>query len=80
MCLASMMVSEWKLVETFSLMTLTAVPKGNSAYVANLTIQPDLMEQIRQALPKDRRTRLWVNEQSQVKISEFELRDGILRF
>ena len=37
-CLAGLMVSEWKLVEAFSSMTVTAVPKGNSAYVANLTI------------------------------------------
>ena len=38
------------------------------------------MEQIQQALPGDRRTKLWVNKQSQVKTSKFELKDGILRF
>ena len=76
--MAGMMLYEQELVEAFSLITVGFAPKGNSVYVANLTIQSELIEQIRQALPEDRRVELWVDEQGQVKTSKFELRDGIL--
>ena len=45
-CMVGMMVFEWKLVEAFSLMTVGVTPKGNFAYIASLTIQSNLMEQI----------------------------------
>ena len=76
--MAGMMVIEWKLVEAFSLMVVEATPKGNLAYVASLTVQSELIEQIQQALPEDRIVELWVNEQDQVNTSKFKLRDGIL--
>lgn len=37
-CVAGMMVFEWKLIEAFSLITVEATPTGNSAFVASLTI------------------------------------------
>ena len=37
-CMDEMMLSEWKLVETFNLMIVGVSPKGNSTYVASLTI------------------------------------------
>ena len=78
MCIARMMVSEWELVKTFNLMTVGVSPKGNSVYIVSLTVQSKMIEQIRQALPEDHKVKLWVDEQGQVKTSEFELRDGIL--
>jgi len=43
-CMAGIMVSEWELVEAFSLMTVGVSQKGNSAFVASLTIQPEMIE------------------------------------
>ena len=56
------------------------MPKGSSILVASLLVQLDLETEIREASGGDRRTRLWVDEQGQPKSSDFEIRNGILRF
>ena len=77
-CLAGMMMFEWRLVETFSVMTVGVTLKENFAYIASLTIQSDLMEPIQQSLPEDRMMVLWVDKQGHVKTSKFKLRDDLL--
>ncbi|XP_052172189.1 uncharacterized protein LOC127788117 [Diospyros lotus] len=79
-CVVRMMVAEWKLVEAFSLMTVGVVSRGNSAYAASLTLQPELENQIRQAHIEDSRIKMWVDEHGRAKKLEFEVRENILRF
>ncbi|XP_052206830.1 uncharacterized protein LOC127811163 [Diospyros lotus] len=79
-CVARMMVAEWKLVEAFSLMTVGVISRGNSAYAASLTLQPELMDQIRQAYLEDSRLKMWIDKHGQAKRPKFEVRENILRF
>ena len=61
-------------------MTMDVMSKEMSVYVASLTIQSHLLEQIRQATLKNSRIKSWVNDQGQVKSLDFDFSYGILRF
>ncbi|XP_052172183.1 uncharacterized protein LOC127788110 [Diospyros lotus] len=76
--LANVMAREWELMEAFSKLTVDAVPEKTSVYVAGLTVQSRLVEQIQQATMEDPRIKLWVDDQGQVKSPNFNLVDGIL--
>ena len=78
--MAGLMAQEWLLIEAFSLMTVSVVPKGSSILVAGLSVRLDLETEIREASGGDRRIRLWVDEQGQPNNSDFEMRNGILKF
>ena len=43
------MAQEWLLIEAFSLMTVSVVPKGSSILVAGLSVRLDLETEIREA-------------------------------
>ena len=77
---ASMMIKEWKLIEEFSHLTVSIKPLATKGYLANLTIQPDIVNQIRAALQTDARRNQWIDENNQVKAHEFSYQDGILQF
>ena len=42
-CMVGMMVSEWELVKAFHLMIVGVTSKGNSIYVASLTVQSKMI-------------------------------------
>ena len=75
-----MMINEWEMIEAFSHLTVSAKPNLINGYLTNLTIQPDIMDQIRSTLQMDSRRNQWINENDQVKASIFKYRNGILRF
>ena len=56
--MAGLMAQEWLLIEAFSLMMVSVVPKGLSILVDGLSIRPDLETEIREASGGDRRIRL----------------------
>jgi len=51
--LASMMIKEWELIESFSHLIVDAKPKSTKGYLENLIIQLDIIAQIRTALQAD---------------------------
>ena len=51
--LAVMLANQWHLIEAFILMIVNIVPCLSDFYVASLTFQLDLAEQIRQTLTND---------------------------
>ena len=59
---------------------MSVVLKGSFILIAGLAVQLDLETEIREASGGDWRIRLWVDEQGQPKNSDFEMRNGILRF
>lgn len=76
--MASMMIKEWKMIEEFSHLIVSVKPKPIKGYLANLTIQLDVVNQIRLALQTDARRCQWIDENDQVKAPKFSYRDGIL--
>jgi len=68
---ASIMVKEWELIEEFSYLIVSVKPKPNKGYLANLMIQPDVVNQIRIALQTNARRSQWIDENDQVKALEF---------
>ena len=77
---ASMMIKEWELIEEFSYLTVSVKPIAIKGYLANLTIQPDIVNQIRAALQTDARRNQWIDGNNQVKAQEYSYQDGILQF
>ena len=77
---ASMMIKEWELIEEFSRLTVSVKSIATKGYLANLTIQPDIVNQIRVALQSDARRNQWIDENDQVKAPEFSYQEGILQF
>ncbi|XP_052193963.1 uncharacterized protein LOC127802285 [Diospyros lotus] len=70
-CMAGIMMIEWKLVKAFSLMAVGVVSRGNSVYAASLTLQPESIDQIRQAYSEDPRIKMWVDDHRRAKKPEF---------
>ena len=68
------------MIEEFSRLTVSVKPIATKGYLANLTIQPDIVNQIRVALQSDARRNQWIDENDQVKAHEFSYQDGILQF
>ncbi|XP_052187706.1 uncharacterized protein LOC127798285 [Diospyros lotus] len=68
------------MIEEFSHLTVGVKPKPIKGYMANLTIQPDVVNQIKSALQSDTRRSQWIDENDQVKAPEFSYHGGILRF
>ena len=60
--MAGLMAQEWLLIEAFSLMTVSVMPKGSSILVAGLSVRLDLETEIREASGGDWHIRLWVDE------------------
>lgn len=61
-------------------MIVGVVSRDNSTYTTNLTLQPQLMDQIRQAYSEDSRIKSWIDDHRRAKRSEFEIRENILWF
>lgn len=77
---ASMLVKEWEMIEEFSHLTISVKPKPVKEYLANLTIQSDVVNQIRSTFQTDTRRSQWIDKNDQVKAPKFSYHDGILRF
>ena len=78
--MAGMMALEWQMLEAFSQLTVSVVPKESSVLIAGMVVQLDLVNEIRQAYVDDKQMCLWVDEHGQPKKSDFDMHDGILRF
>jgi len=78
--MAGMMAREWQMMEAFSQLTVSVVPKESSILIAGMVVQLELMNEIREAYVDDKRMPLWLDEHGQPKKPEFEMHDGILRF
>ena len=78
--IANLIAREWGLVEAFSQLTVGAIPKRTSVYVAGLVVHSHLVEQIWQATLEGSKVKLWVDDQGRVKNPNFSFSDGILWF
>jgi len=74
------MVKEWRMIKEFSDLTVSVKPKPTKGYLANLTIQSDVVNQIRSALLTDARRSQWIDENDQVRAPEFNYHDSIIQF
>ena len=59
------------LIEAFSLISVSVVPKGSSVLIAGLEVQLDLETKIRKASGGDQCIHLWIDECGQPKGSYF---------
>ena len=69
--MAELMAQEWLLIEAFSLISVSVVPKGSSVLIASLAVWLDLETEIRGAGRGDQCIHLWINECGQPKGSDF---------
>ena len=57
-----MMVKEWEMIKEFSYQTVSVKPKPIKGYLANLTIQLNIVNQIKSALQTEARRSQWIDE------------------
>ena len=69
--IAGLMAQEWLLIEAFSLISVSVVPKGSSVLIASLTVRLDLETEIQEAGRGDQCIHLWINECGQHKGFDF---------
>jgi len=67
-------------LEAFSQLAVSVVPRESSIFIVGITVQLDLVNERRKACVDDKHIRLWVDEYDLPKNTDFEMRDGILRF
>ena len=68
---AGLMAQEWLLIEAFSLISASVVPKGSFVLIASLAVRLDLETEIQKASGGDQCIHLWIDECGQPKSSDF---------